>query len=193
MKANPAPPRVADSLAAANADAQRRFGDGRAQEWRPPPARRWWPTVAVLAAAAALVWAAGWLRAPAGAEPALVVAAAPPQQAPAAIATASPAPVVVQVASPAPEPCAATPCVAAATPNAPAPSHLTDVGGAPASAWPANPDDWALDPQTIGAPTASPSRTRRALHNVPDIPDDADPTPAEESTADGESGGGPAD
>ena len=194
MKTHPVAPRVADSLAAANADAQRFFGDGPVREWHPPASRRWWPTGGLLAAAAALAaWGAGWLDGPAGADPAIVVAAAPPLPGPTEPGVAAPAPAAVRAAAAPAQPCAAMPCTGAAAPIAPAPGRLAGAGAAPPSAWPADPDDWALDPQTIGTPAAAPSRTRRALHNVPDIPDDADPTPAEESSADGESGGGPAD
>lgn len=180
MKRPPTPPAaLAELLGSAQADAERFHGRGPARAWRPAFAWKTWAAaaggLAATATAGALFWQ--WGSAPvAPAAPATradgveVRSAAAPTPAPAAFPTDAATVPIVGAAAVATDPaaCAGTDC------TAPAESPRI---AAPAPGEPVDMDTWALDPQgqVVGQPWLPP-----VAGNLPVIPDEHDPTPAEE-------------
>lgn len=162
----------ADCLAAAQADAQRMFGDGPVPMWR--PATRWGRWVAGAAVGAVLggvLW--GWaahVPAPAGAGTVAVGAAAPPGTAKSAAPPKRVNPTEPAAASAADQRgvCEAAGCGWKAW------SGPIAAGVAPAQS---DPDAWALHPEPVQM-AALPGFT--GLVNVPEVPDEGDATPGVE-------------
>lgn len=166
---------LAECLGAAQADAERFHGHGPVEAWRPAMAWKPWAggAAGLLVAAVVGSWLWQW-----GVEP-----VAPPQR----VAAAPAAPRVAQAA--AAQPAAV---VAAAPPQgqpaAPLPAVLPRVGSvtlpatASATAVPVDPDQWALSPEPFGATAAAMQPPPLEQDgNVPDIPDEYDMTPADDS------------
>lgn len=169
-------------LSAAEAHAERFLGDGPVPRWRPSLRPTPWVAGIALAVAvgSALTWPWGGAAVPGGAAAVLVVASGAPSAA--AVPSAEPA---VNVVAFEPQPHGATAPTPRDEPAAPG------LPGADTPAWPTDLDAWALDPQTIAAPSGRSPSVRHRLHNTPVIPDDADPTPGEEGPSDEDLGGGP--
>lgn len=185
-----AAPALAACLGAAQREAERLYGHGPVRSWQPGFDRRPWIAAAVVAAAtvAAAVWWWG------SAAPQVAAADAPtdrPQRAEPGERIVPPAPPIAAApAVPAgrsdvpAEAIAAAGCYGAAC----APSGLETgaEGTSPAAvvaALPAHLDSWALDPQPI-APQADAPQAALVLFNQPDVPDEHDATPADETLPD---------
>ncbi len=166
MKTRPTPPAaLADCLIAAQADAERLYGDGPVPVWRPVPApRRWMAAAAVFVAcaAAAVLWPSGQLE--------LTQVASPPELQPAAAAAAAaaaPAPAANAEAFVTPGAVATPPQSAAAIPIV-------------VAALPEDLDAWSLDPAPF-AVAGAPAAVGGTLGNNPPEPDESDATPADET------------
>ena len=167
-----APESLAACLGAAQREAERLHGDGPVRPWQPALDWRPWALAAALAtvAAGALLW-------PRGREP--------PAEPPSA-AAADPR-VAMAPAEPTIPPRVADETVHsdAAPVAAPAAPPPTTEPRAPVPALPDNLEEWALDPQPLEPQTGeTDAQTQFALANTPAIPDDQDPTPADESAPD---------
>lgn len=174
--ARPAGP--AAHLAAAQADAQRFVGEGPVVLWRPSSTRR---RAVAAVAVALLLAAAAWWWWPAGASveataanPAAVSpgpqgtapSSVPPPDAAAAVA---PGEVADEAASPL---CDRAGCAGLAT--LPTPSTPPTIAGEAA-----DPDAWALNPEP--GPSASPP-SFTGFSNIPEVPNENDATPADETS-----------
>lgn len=163
-------------LAAAQADAERMFGDAPVPVWN--PSSRWRISVAGAAAAtlaAGVAW--GWL---AGAPPAVVAAASRPTlaTAPIVIAAAPDSAVTATGAAVTPGPAQRSSCENTAACRSPSPARPVEPELAAAIA---DPDAWALNPQPWRA-VDPPSFV--ATVNTPVLPDEDNPTPGEETSPD---------
>ena len=160
-----APDSLAACLGAAQSEAERFFGHGPARSWNAAFDWRPWVAGAALAAVAglALLWTWGSESPKAGASLDRLVAQASVQAAPGTVAS-----------DVAPD--------AAAVLTAPEQVPLTAPNPAVAIVLPDNLEAWALDPQPLAALSQDSQQTSVSLVNTPEIPDDHDPTPADEST-----------
>jgi hypothetical protein len=179
------PHSLAAYLGAAQSDADRFFGDGQVRIWRPAFDWRPWAAGAVLVTAAAV--ALLWLWRTTGPLPEHAPAAAADH-----LATVAMAPPVPQVARPeaAPDTAAAPAargCGEAACVPLPASGEAPMPAANPAAmlVLPENLEDWALDPQPLAAP-ADPRPLTQSLFNTPVVPDELDPTPADETAPEDE-------
>jgi hypothetical protein len=172
---------LARCLSAAQADAERFYGDGPVPRWQ--PARAWtsWLAVAVLVAAAASTLAWLWR------------ASEPPRVAVVASAGAAAAPIAV----PAVEVRAATPddrgepgCSDSTCAPALSPSSMSAEPVAGSPPWDGtDADAWALDPQSFAVSMALAGAAPHRLHNTPVIVDDVE-APAEAVEDGADQGGG---
>jgi hypothetical protein len=182
-----ATPSLAACLGAAQCEAERLYGPGPMRSWQPRVDRRpWFAAAAAVAAAAAAtaLWLWDGAAAPDAAAGAhaldRVVAMAPPvAPAPVVPAVDAVAPGDVPADAPVAAGCFGAACASAAEADAQKAAPPTLVG----AVLPADMEAWALDPQPL-VPAADEPPAPLALVNQPDVPDEHDATPADETPPD---------
>ena len=184
---NAAPHSLAACLDAAQSDADRFFGDGPVRIWRPAFDWRPWVAGAALAAVATLglLW---WSWSTSEPAPERVAVAAGDRLAAVALAPAAPPAAPIEAATDAATALAARGCygAACAPPTTSGDAPLPAADPALVLVLPENLEAWALDPQPLADAPADPQPLTPSLVNTPVIPDEHDPTPADETAPDDE-------
>jgi hypothetical protein len=190
MKGMTIPPRASQSLAAclgaAQSEAERLYGRGPVPRWQPTVDRRPWIAAGVVAAAAAAttaVWLWGGAVPPhaapgAASEPIDQVVAIAPRAVVGATTPSEDAAVQEEDTPP-----AAADCYGAACASGAAAEATSALPALAAAVLPVDMEAWALDPQPLAPPADEPPAAL-ALVNLPDVPDEHDTTPADETPPD---------